>query len=716
MVNIIIDGRTLEAKAGQTILDVAGAAGMYIPTLCSHAHLAPFGACRMCLVKVEGMRSVVPACTTPVAEGMKVTTSDAELNSLRLNILGLILSEHPSGCILCDDRELCFKYHREPQKAGSCTGCKTCPNLDGCELFKVAEKLGIKEIGVPIKYKDIPVRRGDPFLDRDYNICILCGRCVRVCDEIRGESAIAFTQRSQQATIGTAFDKPLLDSGCVFCGACVDTCPTGALSEKRTKWGGKADAIWTTTCALCPAGCALFVDTKFGRVQNSRPTNGGPSDAQLCMLGRFCLPPLVNYGKRLEYPMVRKGKVLQPVDWEAALGRAAEKLRACRPEQIGIVVSPALTNEAGYLLQRFAREVLHTDNIVLASRMARPAAEGLKAVTGHAGPIGTLADLAAAENILVVGSDLELAAPVLLPPIYHAKKRGASVMFAGKVSKLPRYADIHVSPSDLFAFVAEVARKALPAQAAALVVGSPHLPAGEAGAAAEIARRISAGKLAIVFGEQVCGPEAARTVATLAKLAGHAKGALLPAWDGANVQGMLDIGIAGNMPGGIKALYLTQQVEKIPEGVELVILQDIYESGAMERSEVVLPATAFTETEGTVTSLERRLQRLARCSEPPKMSQEDWKIVSRLAAAMGGQGFTYASAKDLTDEMLRAFPGLKHGLMANPPSASAVNIGGIPASSPEPLVPRGGICHRGAPVREMVDDHDRVMAKWGVPE
>ena len=716
MLNIVMDGRPLQAKEGQTILDVANAANIYIPTLCNHPKLAPFGGCRMCLVKVEGMRSVVPACTTPAAEGMKVTTSDGELVDLRQSILELILSEHPSACIVCEDRQLCFKYHREPQKAGSCTGCKTCPNLEGCELYKVAETLGIKDIGVKIEYKNIPVNRGDPFLDRDYNICILCGRCVRVCDELRGVSAVAFTQRSQQATIGTAFDKPLLDSGCVFCGACVDTCPTGALSEKRTKWGGKADAILPTTCTLCPAGCALFVESKFGRVLNSRPTNGGPSDGQLCPLGRFCLPPLVNSSGRLEYPMVRKGRALQPVNWEAAMAAAAEKLRSFKPEEIGMVVSPSLTNEAGFLLKRFAREVLHTDNMVLASRMARPAAEGLKAAQGRAGPVGTIADLAAAESILVAGSDLELAAPVLLPAIYHAKKHGASVIFAGKVSKLPRYADIHLAPADLSAFVAEVARQVLPARAGATGLSPAHLPAGEAKLADEIAKKIAGRKLAIVFGDQIAGPDGARTVALLAELASHANGALLPAWDGGNVQGMLDIGATGSVPGKIKALYLTQQIEKIPDGVELVILQDIYSSALLEKADVVFPASAFTETEGTATSLEGRLQRVQRCAELPKMAREDWMIVSKLASAMGGQGFGYASAKEVTDEMFRAFPGMRPGSMAGQHSPKPVNIGAIPASEPEPLVSRRGISHRGAPVREMIDDYERVLAKWGVPK
>ena len=718
MVNLIMDGRPLQARDGQTILDVANAANIYIPTLCNHPKLAPFGGCRMCLVKVEGMRSVVPACTTPVAEGMKVTTSDGELVDLRQSILELILSEHPSACIVCEDRELCFKYHREPQKAGSCTGCKTCPNLEGCELYKVAENLGIRNIGIKIEYKNIPVRRSDPFLDRDYNICILCGRCVRVCDEIRGESAIAFTQRSGQATIGTAFDKPLLDGDCVFCGACVDTCPTGALSEKRTKWGGKAEAILTTACMLCPVGCALFVESKFGRVLNSRPTNGGPNDAQLCSLGRFCLPPLVNYNKRLEYPMVRKGSALQPVDWDAAIARAAEKLRAYKPGEIGIVVTPSLTNEAGYLLARFAREVLHTDNIFLASRMAAPAAEAMKALQGQAGPRGTIADLASAGTIVVVGADLEVEAPVLLPPIYHAKKKGAGVVFIGDVHKLPRYSDIHVRPKDMFHFLVEVANRAVPEAARSMGLPSVHLPGEEAGQAAAVAEKLKTGKFAMVFGEQVCGPDAARTIALLGNIAALARGALLPAWDGGNVQGMLELGIGGRSPGPIKALYLTQQMETIPDGVELVILQDIYRSDAMNQAEVVFPATAFTETDGTATTLERRVQRVAKCAEAPKMAMEDWAIISALASAMGGQGFGYAGAGEVTGEMFSKFAGMGLGLLPRPVEAPAraVDIGRIPSCAADPLAPRKGPAHRGNPVRDVVDDYERVLAKWGVPK
>ena len=168
-----INGKEVPCAKGQSVLDVAAAAGIYIPTLCNHPHLPPFGACRICLVKVEGMRWFNPACTTPARDGMVVQTEDEELQALRRSILALTLSEHPNSCIVCKDKALCAKYNVCPTKAGRVTGCNLCPAKETCELKKVADYLKLEDVGYELDYHYYPLERKDPFYDRDYNLCIL---------------------------------------------------------------------------------------------------------------------------------------------------------------------------------------------------------------------------------------------------------------------------------------------------------------------------------------------------------------------------------------------------------------------------------------------------------------------------------------------------------------------------------------------------------------
>ena len=310
-----INGAEVGCQPGQTVLQAATDAGVYIPTLCAHPDLPPFGACRLCIVKIDGMRGHPPACTTPIAENMVITTEDDELQALRRNILELILSEHPHACLVCSDKELCEKYHVCHTKAGRVTGCSTCPKKEHCELRQVMAHLKLEEVNFPAYYRNLPLERSDPFFDRDYNLCILCGRCVRVCEEIRGIGAIALINRSHRTRVGTAFEIDHLKGGCQFCGACVDVCPTGALSDKSAKWRPEPDAVLSTTCILCGAGCALITESRWNIVTATRPDEKGPANkGQACVRGRFCLAPLVNHADRLRFPMVKKDGVLTPVD------------------------------------------------------------------------------------------------------------------------------------------------------------------------------------------------------------------------------------------------------------------------------------------------------------------------------------------------------------------------------------------------------------------
>jgi len=354
---ISINGLAVPFTPGETILNVARRAGIYIPTLCAWGDLPATGACRLCLVRVEGARSYMTACTTPAEPGMQVLTSTPEIESLRRRILELILSEHPSACLVCPVIASCDKFDAPAAKAGRVTGCNTCPRRDSCELRQLVAYLGLTSIRHPLLYQGLPLEREDPFMDRDYNLCVLCGRCVRACQQVLGLSAIAFIRRGHETKVGTCFERPHSEGTCIFCLHCVDVCPTGALSARGSKWYGSADAETPITCIVCEHGCQLVADTKWGKLVGVHP----PRDMQgcsvsYCVKGRCCLPPLVNHPGRLRYPAIRRddGRMIY-TDWERALQHAAGCLARYRPEETAVIASRHLTDEAVGALHEFAR-------------------------------------------------------------------------------------------------------------------------------------------------------------------------------------------------------------------------------------------------------------------------------------------------------------------------------------------------------------------------
>ncbi|RLI71637.1 MAG: formate dehydrogenase subunit alpha, partial [Candidatus Gerdarchaeota archaeon] len=233
---LVIDGKKVPFVEGKTILEIARENNIHIPTLCAHERLPSFGACRLCMIKVHGVPGFMNACTTPAKDGMVITTNNLEIKKLRRAIFELILSEHPSSCMICAQAEHCDKFNSGIMKAGVITGCNTCPNKDMCEVRAIAEELNFKTIRFPIFYKELPIERNDPFFDRDYNLCIHCGRCVRVCQQVEGAHILVFTKRGHDTKIGTSFEKPHIETDCKFCGQCIDVCPTGALSARGQKW------------------------------------------------------------------------------------------------------------------------------------------------------------------------------------------------------------------------------------------------------------------------------------------------------------------------------------------------------------------------------------------------------------------------------------------------------------------------------------------------
>ncbi len=293
---LTIDGTDVEAEKGSTVLQAAQGAGLYIPTLCYHPDLMPYGGCRLCIVEIENMRGFPTSCTTPATEGMVVSTNTPQLQELRKSFLQLILTEHPNACLTCHRRERCGPYDICLRHVAVTERCVSCPKNKQCELQYLVDYIGIDEVTLPYRYRGLPVDfNREPLIQRDYNFCILCGRCVQVCADARGIGAVSFVNRGIDTVVGTAFDKPLQDSGCRFCGACVEVCPTGALMDEGARY--KPEHTHEEVAVPCKYACPAGIDVPLyvyligegkyqdalGIIREKVPFPG--------VLGRVCIHP-----------------------------------------------------------------------------------------------------------------------------------------------------------------------------------------------------------------------------------------------------------------------------------------------------------------------------------------------------------------------------------------------------------------------------------------
>lgn len=378
MIKLTIDGKEVEAQPGTTVLEAALAHSIDIPHLCYHPELTVSGGCRLCQVEVEGYPGPMTSCGLEVETGMAVRTQSEQLSDIRRELIDLFVSDHPLDCVTCE-------------KAGS------------CDLQKYAYDYGISETSYEKQISRSLYQDDNPFFIRDHQYCVLCGKCVRTCDEIVGASAIDLVGRGFESHVATPFDGPMIDSTCVFCGNCVQVCPTNALTNVSRQGKGREWEMERvkSICGYCGVGCEVEYAVRDGEIIYAQGTEDGPANHEfLCSKGRYGWD-FANHPDRLSSPMIRRDLAYEiglledpwelpdrsplkkrkpdiekshiPVSWDTALDlvseRMADTVREHGPDSVMGFASARCTNEDNYLFQKFMRAAVGTNNLDHCARL-----------------------------------------------------------------------------------------------------------------------------------------------------------------------------------------------------------------------------------------------------------------------------------------------------------------------------------------------------------
>lgn len=688
MITLTINGKKVNTKKGSTILEAALSNGIKIPNLCYDKRLAPYGGCRLCIVEIEGWRKPEASCATFAAEGMTVWTDTPKVTKIRQSVLEFILVHHPLDCPVCD-------------KAGEC-GLQ---NL----VYQYGKPRGrfVRERG-----NVLPDTKG-PFVELTSSRCILCGKCVRICAEHQGKSALGLIGRGFPTVVQPAFGEAL---ECDYCGQCIDVCPTGALLNKSFKFKARSWSLEEkdTICPFCGCGCTLTLGMTEGKILRSMgKEDRGVNQGNLCSRGRFGVDYIYSEN-RLKSPMINKGGELVTVSWDEALNYISDRLKSISnahgPSSIGAIGSPRCTNEENYIFQKFMRETIGSDNIDSAASfgygLVERAWDMAFGLSGHRidlkSPIGK-------DVILVIESDLSITHPVFGLNILQAKREGSKLIVAdSRVTKLTKHSTQwpRIKQGTGVALLNGIMRVMLDRdlidnQIASNIEGfsalqktlkeySPETVSAITGITIEKLVAVTETlvnaetrmlTLSISVAENTKGLDTILAATNLIHLLGESPDAIQIPAEYSNTFGLYQMGVrpdAGPVyqklwnngknvhemlyePYSLKALYImgADPVVTFPDNSEIIttlkslyllIVQDIDLTATAKFAHVILPASSWAEKNGTYTNAEGVTQRVSKVIEPVGQSLPDWQILNKLAHTMG-KDIDLKDRKDIEGEI-----------------------------------------------------------------
>ncbi|UYP46912.1 Periplasmic nitrate reductase [Candidatus Lokiarchaeum ossiferum] len=627
--SLIIDGKEIEFFKGETILMAAERAGIYIPRLCYIDGMTPYGGCRLCIVKLVGdLRPIQPSCSTPAKAGMNIITIDEELQRMRKDIIQLMISEHPNTCLVCGHKTVCEDYQtqfkKNPEKR--VFGCYNCSQKNKCELREIIDYIGASDLTQEFEYKNYEIENLDPFFERHYNLCIVCGKCVRVCGELRGINAIDFFGRGHDLRISTPMNMLHIETNCQFCGACVDICPTGVLVPLMQTWTRTREIFTKSICGHCSIGCGLNYYMENEELVETIPNKSAKiNKGQACVFGRFCIP-VFNRRNETQFhtPLIRSDNILKPVMYNEAYSTCITMLRKYSPDEIAVLASPDLSNESAFILNQFASKVLKTSNI--ATICDNNCLENFQLLTAIP---RSLDHIPKSDWILLVDANPQVSHPLILIDIKKAKDLNKTIVSL-------KHSPLKIAPETKWLLDEE------------LLLSEDSLIS-----------KLSEFQEGI--GSILVGPQTTSNIfISLINLClKNPNINLIPLRSRANLDGVFqfipqteDLVYNAIKEKKIKVLLTTERISPtLAKYVENIILLDIFPSDFSNKANIIFPVTTFPESSGTLTNIEFDNQRFYASVTPFRDAKPDWQIICELAQQMKTEGFNYTNVQDIMENL-----------------------------------------------------------------